>query len=190
MILEIDTTILDKIENITINQLVFLSLVSNNNQKNYQSVQKLVSLIDEQEIQDLINRNLLSVQMHNDMSKTYEVTEKYKDIYNKVTDYFDELYNVYPIYVIRPDGSKGFLRANIAKCRREYLRITGKSKSMHEHITQCLNNEIQEKTMTGKLGYMKTMWKWLVNREWENEEERMKVNDSVKTTQVYGTELQ
>ena len=98
MILEIDTTILDKIENITINQLVFLSLVSNNNQKNYQSVQKLVSLIDEQEIQDLINRNLLSVQMHNDMSKTYEVTEKYKDIYNKVTDYFDELYNVYKNY--------------------------------------------------------------------------------------------
>lgn len=190
MIIEIDTTILDKIKNITINQLVFLSVVSNNNQKNYQSVQKIVSLIDEQQIQDLINRNLISMQLQNDMSKAYIVTEEYKEIFKKTTDYFDELYNAYPIYVIRPDGSKGFLRSNVAKCRHEYLKLTGKSRDMHEHIMKCLNSEIQEKMITGKLSYMKTMWKWLVNREWENEEERMKINDSVQNIKVYGTELQ
>ena len=30
--------------------------------------------------------------------------------------------------------------------------------------------------MTGKLSYMKTMWKWLTQREWEVIEEQMQYN--------------
>lgn len=36
---------------------------------------------------------------------------------------FNEFYEVFPVYVTRPDGTKGFLRANINKCRKEYNRI-------------------------------------------------------------------
>ena len=74
---------------------------------------------------------------------------------------FDMFYDQFPVYVMRPDGTKGFLRANVNKCRKEYNRIVGKSKAMHEHIMDCLKYEIDERMRTGKIGYMKTMWKWL-----------------------------
>ena len=189
MIIEIDTKILDKIENLTMNQLVFLSLVSNDNQNTYQNIQKLISLITENDIQDLINRKLISVEIQ-DTNKLYKITKEFISLFKSKVDFFDEFYEAYPIYVTRPDGTKGFLRINVNKCRHEYSKITGKSRNMHEHIMQCLNSEIQEKMSTGKLGYMKTMWKWLVNREWENEEEKLKIEATTKPVTVYGTDLQ
>lgn len=95
---------------------------------------------------------------------------------------FDEFYEVFPVYVIRPDGTKGFLRANVNKCRKEYNRIIGKSKAMHEHIMACLRYEIDNKMQTGKIGYMKTMWKWLTQHEWECYEEQM----NTETTEYCG----
>lgn len=95
---------------------------------------------------------------------------------------FDEFYEVFPVYVIRPDGTKGFLRANVNKCRKEYNRIIGKSKAMHEHIMACLRYEIDNKMQTGKIGYMKTMWKWLTQHEWECYEEQM----NTETTEYLG----
>ena len=92
---------------------------------------------------------------------------------------FDEFYDQFPVYVIRPDGTKGFLRANVNKCRKEYNRIVGKSKAMHEHIINCLRFEIDNKMLTGKIGYMKTMWKWLTQHEWETCEEQMKVDQPI-----------
>ena len=99
--------------------------------------------------------------------------------------WFDEFYEVFPVYVMRPDGTKGFLRSNINKCRKEYNRTVGKSKAMHEHIMRCLHKEIEDKMMTGKLGYMKTMWKWITQHEWEAIEEQM-YNEPV-TSDAYGT---
>ena len=90
------------------------------------------------------------------------------------------------MYVTRPDGTKGFLRANINKCRKEYNRIVGKSKAMHEHLIKCLQFEIDNKMLTGKLGYMKTMWKWLTQREWEVMEEMMQEEDNVSQQNIYG----
>ena len=40
----------------------------------------------------------------------------------------------------------------------------------------------------GKLSYMKTMWKWLVDHQWEEIEEEMKDNEQ-KNLSTYGTEL-
>lgn len=42
--------------------------------------------------------------------------------------------------------------------------------------------------LTGKIGYMKTMWKWLTQHEWETYEEQMKVEEPV-ISNSYGTEL-
>ena len=51
MIIELDTSLLNAAENINMNQLVFLSMVLDKNQKSYnQDVQKLVSLITDDEI--------------------------------------------------------------------------------------------------------------------------------------------
>ena len=59
---------------------------------------------------------------------------------------------------------------------------------MHEHIMNCLKFEIDNKMITGKLGYMKTMWKWLTQHEWEVVEEQMtdECNNSY-SYEMYGT---
>ena len=172
MILELDTSLF-KIGNISINQLVFLTLCLNEkHQANHQDVHEFISRISDTEIQSLIDQGLVSFTTQ-DTNKVYKPTEKLLSFIKKEDTWFDVFYNSYPVYVIRPDGTKGFLRANINKCRKEYNRIVGSSLAMHEHLLNCLNYEVMTKTMTGKLGYMKTMWKWLTQHEWESLEEQM-----------------
>lgn len=173
MILELDTSLFKLNEKLTINQIVFLTLVLNDNQKYNQDVHEFLSRISEADIQGLIDNGFITVNTSGD-SKIYNVTATVKQFLEPEKAWFDYFYEVFPVYVVRPDGTKGFLRANINKCRKEYNRIVGKSKAMHEHLLKCLKFEVENKLLTGKLGYMKTMWKWLVNHEWESIEEQMK----------------
>ena len=184
MILELDTSLLNKFS-ISINQLVFISLVLNDNQINNQDIHELLSRVNEEEIQDLIQRNIIVVTISDD-NKIYSPSKELLDFIKKnEQSMFDEFYEVFPIYVTRPDGTKGFLRSNVNKCRKEYNRIIGKSKAMHEHILSCLRYEIDDKLQTGKIGYMKTMWKWLTQHEWEYYEEQMNLEQ--QTANSYGT---
>ena len=173
MILELDTSLLDRL-NISINQLVFITLVLSDIKIINQDVQKLLSLVNEEEIQELISQGLISIQEDGE-TKVISKTAKLDELLKEDKSMFDMFYDQFPVYVIRPDGTKGFLRANINKCRKEYNRIVGKSKAMHEHLCKCLQFELDHKALTGKLGYMKTMWKWLTQREWEAIEEQMNV---------------
>lgn len=184
MILELDISLL-KTLNLSINQLAFISLVLSENQKDHQDIQELLSRVNEEEIQDLIQRNIIITQtMNNGIS--YQLSDDIINTLRKRNDsMFDEFYETFPVYVIRPDGTKGFLRANVNKCRKEYNRIVGKSRAMHEHIIDCLRYELDDKMRTGKLGYMKTMWKWLTQHEWECYEEQLKV----KEEDTYGTDI-
>ena len=169
MILELDTSILERIPDIkSIDQLVLLNLILNDNQINHQSIQRLLSLVNEEAIQDLANKDLISIR-----DNTLDKTDKLSNLLKEDKTMFDQFYDLYPVYVMRPDGTKGFLRANINKCRKEYNKIVGKSKAMHEHILKCLQYEVNNKMFTGKLGYMKTMWKWLTQHEWEAIEDQM-----------------
>lgn len=189
MILEIDTSIIDRIPyKISINQLVFLTLLLNDNQTINQDIQRLLSLVNEEEIKELEDYGLITIQFDNDnqvISKTDELLELLKEDKSN----FDEFYDQFPVYVVRPDGTKGFLRANVNKCRKEYNRIVGKSKAMHQHLMNCLRFEIDNKMITGKIGYMKTMWKWLTQHEWETIEEQLKVEQSVIQDNNYGTDV-
>ena len=181
MILELDTSLLNKFS-ISINQLVFISLVLNDNQINNQDIHELLSRVNEEEIQDLIQRNIIVVTISDD-NKIYSPSKELLDFIKKnEQSMFDEFYEVFPIYVTRPDGTRGFLRSNVNKCRKEYNRIIGKSKAMHEYILSCLRYEIDDKLQTGKIGYMKTMWKWLTQHEWECYEEQM----NTETTEYCG----
>ena len=184
MILELDSSLFNKIEDLSINQLVFLTLCLNSNQTNHQDIHQFLSRISETEIQQLIDNGYIAITTL-DNNTVYKTTDKLKKILGKKEDYFQLFYDTYPIYVTRPDGTKGFLRGNINKCRKEFNRIVGQSKAMAEHLLECLNFDIQEKTMYGKLGYFKTMWKWLVQHEWESIEEQMNYN-SIET---YGTAI-
>lgn len=188
MILEIDTSILDRIPNLSINQLVFLTLVLNDIKVINQDIQRLLSLVNEEEIQGLETQGLISIQYDGD-TKVITKTQTLDELLKEDKSMFDEFYDQFPVYVMRPDGTKGFLRANVNKCRKEYNRIVGKSKAMHEHIISCLKYEIDDKMRTGKMGYMKTMWKWLTQHEWETIEEQMKVETPSLDYYNYGTEL-
>lgn len=187
MILEIDTSILERIENLSINQLVFLTLVLNDNQTINQDIQRLLSLVNEEEIQELENQGLITI-TKSDSNQVISKTSKLIELLKEDKSMFDEFYDLFPVYVIRPDGTRGFLRANVNKCRKEYNRIVGKSKAMHQHICNCLKFEIENKMLTGKIGYMKTMWKWLTQHEWETYEEQMKVEQPLIENN-YGTDI-
>jgi hypothetical protein len=190
MILELDTSLFDIYGEMSINQLVFLTLVLNENQSNNQDIHQFLSRISENEIQELVDSNIITVITSGD-SKIYSISEDTRKHLKQDKSWFDEFYEVFPVYVTRPDGTKGFLRSNINKCRKEYNRIVGKSRAMHEHLIKCLQFEIDNKMITGKIGYMKTMWKWLTQREWEVTEEEMQfsMEQDMNNETAYGANI-
>jgi len=187
MIIEVNTKLLDLYPELNSNHLLFLSMVLNKNQPKYQDVRKIVSLISDDDISYLINQGLItSIERGN--SITYQPTEKLVQSTIPKKDYFDLFYDMYPVYVVRPDGSKSYLRANVNKCRHFFNTLTGSSDAYKEHIINCLDFEINKKMKEGKISYMKTMWRWLIDHQWEETEEEMQDNEQ-KTVNSYGTEL-
>ena len=186
MIIEVNTRLLD-VGDINLNQLVFLSLVLDKNQKSNQDVRKVVSHISEDEILDLINRELIAL-IEKDGEKQYNPTDKLLKATEPAKDYFDIFYEMYPVYVMRKDGTKSYLRANVNKCRHFFNSKCGRSSAMAEHIINCLDYEISKRMREGSLGYMMTMWNWLTRSQWEAIEDEMNDVGNTKTN-TYGTEL-
>ena len=187
MIIEVDTSLLERIDNLNINRLVFLNLLLNDYQSNNQDILKLISLVSDEDIADLNRRDLI-ITTHNNDSVSYDLSDKSKELL-KEKDWFDEFYDQFPVYIIRPDGTRDYLRTNVNKCRKQYRQIVGRSKAMHQHLLKALKYDIEKKATNGSLAYMKTMWKWLTQCEWENYDEELKYNEQPKTVKEYGTEL-
>ena len=187
MIIEVNTRLLDMEEQINANQLLFLSIVLDKNQPKYQDVRKIVSLISDDEIQYLVQQGLIT-SMERGNSITYQPTDKLKEALTLEKSYFDRFYDMYPVYVVRPDGSKSYLRANVNKCRHMFNLKVGNSSAMAEHIIKCLEFELDKKMREGKISYMMTMWNWLSRNQWEVSEEEMQDTEQ-KATNSYGTEL-
>ena len=186
MIIELNTKILDEFPGISMNQLVFLSMVLGKNQPKYQDVRNVISLISEDEISYLVSQELVTA-IESGESITYQPTDKLKKVVEPKKDYFDLFYDMYPVYVMRADGSKSYLRANVNKCRNFFNTKCGRSSAMAEHLIKCLDYEIAKRMREGSLGYMMTMWNWLTRSQWEAIEEEMQ--DTAKTVNSYGTEL-
>ena len=186
MIIELNTKILDEIPGLSMNQLVFLSVVLGKNQPKYQDVRKIVSLISDEEISYLVTQELVTA-IESGESITYQATDKLKNIVATQKSYFDLFYDMYPVYVMRKDGSKSYLRANVNKCRHFFNTKCGGSSAMAEHIINCLDYEISKRMREGSLGYMMTMWNWLTRSQWEAIEEEMQSEQ--QSVGTYGTEL-
>ena len=159
----------------------------NENQTYNQDIHKFLSRISEADIQSLIDQNLITSTTDGD-NKVYSITDKMRNYLKTDKTLFDEFYDLFPVYVTRPDGTKGYLRANVNKCRYEYNKLVGKSNAMHEYLLTCLKYEIDDKMRTGKIGYMKTMWKWLTTHEWVCYDEQMKDLETTNTCE-YGTAI-
>lgn len=187
MIIELDTSLLKQVDNLSLGQFVFLNLLKTKiNQKNYQSIIDVIRLVSDNEIEDLVNRQLIQKKTDS-KGIAYDTTDILDSLLKPRLNLFDKFYEAYPVMVIRPDGTKGFLRGNSQKCRDFYNKLVKNDVDLHDHIMKCLNYDISNKTITGKLGYMKTMWKWLTTREWESIEDQMQ--DEMLIMNQYGTNI-
>ena len=186
MIIEVNTKLLEEIPGLNSSQLIFLSMILDKNQPKYQDVRKVVSLISDEDISCLVSQELVTA-IESGGSITYQATDKLKQAVANKKDYFDLFYDMYPVYVMRSDGSKCYLRANVNKCRHFFNTKCGRSSAMAEHIIKCLDYEISKRMREGSLSYMMTMWNWLTRSQWEAIEEEMQ--DTAKTVNSYGTEL-
>ena len=187
MIIEVDTSLLEKIGNLNIDQLVFLSLLLNENQTFNQDIQNLISLVPDEDIADLNRRDLI-VTTHTNDSISYDLSDTSKALL-KEKDWFDEFYEQFPVYITRPDGSRDYLRTNVQKCRQQYKKIVGRSKAMHEHLLKALQYDLTKRMTNGNLSYMKSMWKWLTQCEWENYDEELKYESNQVKAKNYGTDI-
>ena len=187
MIIELNTKILDEFPGLSMNQLVFLSMILGKNQPIYQDVRKIVSLISDEDISYLISQELVTA-IESGESITYQPTDKLISAVKPEKDYFDVFYDMYPVYVMRSDGSKSYLRANVNKCRHFFNTKCGKSSAMAEHLIKCLDYEIAKRMREGSIGYMMTMWNWLTRSQWEAIEEEMQ-DTTKQAVNSYGTEL-
>ena len=186
MIIEIYPNLVDLDSNLNLNQVVFLSMVLDKNQKSNQDVRKIVSLISSDEISYLIAKHYI-VSIERDNMLIYQPTEEIENFVKPKKNYFDIFYDMYPVYVMRTDGSKSYLRANVNKCRNFFNTKCGKSSAMAEHIIKCLEFELSKRMREGSLSYMMTMWNWLTRSQWEAVEEEML--DQTKPVNSYGTEI-
>ena len=186
MIIEVNTKILDEFPGLSMNQLVFLSMILGKNQPKYQDVRNVISLISDDEISYLVEQGLIT-SIERDDSITYQPTDKLTNAVLPKKDYFDVFYEMYPVYVMRSDGTKSYLRANVNKCRHFFNTKCGRSTAMAEHLINCLDFEINKRMREGSISYMMTMWNWLTRSQWEAVEEEM--NDTTKSVNTYGTEL-
>ena len=97
MTIDLDINFLKYEPNLSIGQLLFLSLVKNDNQTNHQEVSQIVNLFVESEIQDLIDRGLLTVTVGR-TKKVYKLTSKVISFIKnlpEVKSLFDEFYDEY-----------------------------------------------------------------------------------------------
>ena len=187
MIIELNTKILDDIPGLSMNQFVFLSMILGKNQPKYQDVRNVISLISDDEISYLVSQELVTA-IESGESITYQPTDKLISAVKPEKDYFDVFYDMYPVYVMRSDGSKSYLRANVNKCRHFFNTKCGRSSAMAEHLIKCLDYEVAKRMREGSLGYMMTMWNWLTRSQWEAIEEEMQ-DTTKQAVNSYGTEL-
>lgn len=105
-------------------------------------------------------------------------------------DNFMEFFETYPVKVTRPDGAADFLRKDRRMCKDVYSIVTKDAQDKHDHIMNCLRYEIKYRERSNSMRFMKRMYKWLSEREWENFEDLAASGSSLKPTQTYGTQLE
>ena len=121
MIVELDTNLLSIIDNLTINQLVLLSIVLDNNQKSNQGITPLIRLVNDSEIQDLINRGFIQKKINSNKVEL-KATSKLTELVTPKDILFKEFCDEYHTRVTRPDGTKVFLRNKVNKCKKNKNR--------------------------------------------------------------------
>lgn len=192
MIIEIDTMVLME-EKLTPTQLFILQLLAETQttplQQWYDA--RADNATVNQEIKQLIELEFLASLNDGesfDFSKLVALP-KAITLSGMDRDWFQELVDKYPVKANRSDGTKDYLRTDLTRCRRIYLKMTNGNLSKHEKIMKCLEYELHVRSKEGNMAYMKRLPKWLASEEWKSFEERMADNEFQSEETNYGTEL-
>lgn len=175
MLLQVDVESLIK-NRVTVDQFLVTQLIF---EKNYPLLNKYLELYKIDDLKSLFI-NLVKVGLVDDYNGQDELDINklvVKPSFSKVLaqgDFFDELVQVYPASVIRPDGVKDYLRTDLNRCRKLYAKITASKYIIHQSILECLQFEIALRRKENNIGYMKRLPKWLVSEEWKIYEQRIK----------------
>ena len=172
---------------ITANEFLVLQLLIENQEDRLTKVGKIFGEVENSNIlKSLLKMGFVVI---NATTGKITVTEKALKTF-KGKGHFEELYALFPVSVIRPDGKRETLRTAKKQCQTKYNRIA-KRKDIHENILKCLKFEIAERTQNDSLKYMQKMPNWLSKETWTEYEEKMKVEEIIGKLEenTYGNEL-
>lgn len=193
MFIEIDLRFLIQ-HRITAHQFIIIKLLCS---KRYIMLKQYIAHVNglrtiEYDLHALQSAGFIDSSYHINNIITYEtipVTDAFRKTQLVDATVFDELYAAYPIKVTRPDGTQDYLRGDKAHNRRIYENITHNNPNLHKHILGCLKREIEDKTNTGKLQYMKRLSTWLTSEGWKAYDDiQEETTPSIKIS-TYGTDL-
>lgn len=148
---------------------------------------------------DLVLQNLVDKKLIHNANKPNEfdvkkiiVRHKFRSETKENSQLFEEFYNLYPQKVTRPDGSVDYLRTDRDRCQKLYVKKVKLNKNLHTEIMEGLQYEIEERSKSNNLRFMKRMPKWLASEEWTIWRE--KLEDDTETMDVgnfgYGLNLE
>lgn len=162
MLIEID---LKEVKSLNLNSSQFILIKLLIDEVDIKSLLDVIPVSDK-DINDLIEKGIIINNSKDDFDyKKIEVSEDFKFKINK-KEFFDEFFAIYPTSVVRSDGLKDYLKGAPTNCRKYYKKLVGNSRAKHDHIMTCLRFEISNRVSTGKMSYMKRMYKWLTSEEW------------------------
>jgi hypothetical protein len=125
--------------------------------------------------------------------ETINVSSKFLKAFSYSGDPFDELYALFPIKVLRPDGTYDYLRVDQDRCRKLYHNIVSKNPASHNNIMKCLKKEIEDRSLKGQMTYMKRMPSWLTSESWKAYDDRIEDNSNPTLgdkTKAYGNDIE
>jgi hypothetical protein len=192
MLINIDINELVK-NKLTADEFVLAELIS---EKNYEILNSYLDLYSREEYMGILDSlcKKRMIEGYSDHTDVKDITVR--SIFTKILtkgDFFDELLQAFPSSVIRPDGTRDYLRTAPTKSRQKYSTITKNKLVIHEHILECLKYEIALRRKEGKLSYMQRIPNWLSTEGWKSYEDRLKDEgiDSLSNTDLgYGNQLE
>lgn len=132
-----------------------------------------------------INNNYYNTGESSDSSINSNKADSTSTIISDLHSQFEELKNLFPKEVIRPDGKRDYLKTGLELCEELYTKYLSEGLLSHTEVLKCLEVEINVRNQTGKMPYIKRFVKWLKVREFEAYQDR--VDQPVYGR--YGTEL-
>ena len=136
-----------------------------------------------------INNNYNNTEESSDQSVNEPVKKVTKEIPDEQNSNlhkeFVELNKMYPNEVIRPDGSRDYLKTNHERCEELYTEYLNEGLLIHSEVLGCLEAELRVRNQNGKMKYIKRFVKWLSDREFEGYKD--KADEPI--LMPYGSEL-